>query len=371
MRTSSIAVALVVCLGCDEVSTDGTSGVGGSGGEAEGGHAIDDPFEGATPLDVAVESGPTFVDLDGPAVVDETDDWELRFEGVDIHTNGGASGDGQSKAFGPLSAETFLTDSVPSDLPFMIVDEPGGAFVDWYAYDGTAHALYSRYHVIGVRRGDELFKIQILGYYGEEEGAPVSALIQARSARVTPEEVGSTTHWENIDATAGGPSPTEDDPSGCIVLGTGERIDLTPSEAAASTEWDLCFRRDGIIVNGGQGGPGGVEAVNLQAAGLDGETLEEVAERTAESELALFDAVDYAALTAPGLAWRGDGVVSAFTGGWLTIGDEIAVVEGTWVVAGKDGVTPFFVTFESVTGASPSAAGTIHLYVKKVGGTLP
>lgn len=362
-------------LGCEEIPGDGGTGAAGTGGgdhmSGVGGSG-GNPFEKGTLLEIAVDSGPQFVDLDGPAIVSESDAWELEFEGIDIFTNGGASGSGASRAFGPLDALTFLGDAVPSDIPFMTEDEPGGALFDWYEYDGTTHALYSRYHVIGVRRGTDVFKVQVLGYYGEVQGAPVSALFQVRSARVTAQGVEATTLWENIDGTAGGGAPTDADPSGCIVLSTGARLALTPSEMAASSEWDLCFRRDSISVNGEEGGPGGVEAVNLQAAALATETIDEVKERTAESELAAFDAVDNTALSAPGLAWRGDGIVSAFSGKWLETGKSpLAPESAAWLVAGADGETPFFVAFESFTGSTASSVGTVQLRVKKIGGSLP
>lgn len=364
----------LLVLACDEIPNDDSPGGSGpGGGEPSGvGGSGGNPFEKGTLLEVPSEPGPVYVDLDAPAVVSASDPWELKIEKLDVFTNGGASGSGASRAFGPLDALQFLADSVPTDIPFMIEDEPGGAFFDWYEYDGATHALYSRYHVIGVRRGDELFKVQVLGYYGEVEGAPISGLYQLRTAHITAQGVEATTDWENVDGTAGGTAPTDADPSGCIALSTGGRLALTPAQAAASSEWDLCFRRDSISVNGEQGGPGGVEAVNLQAAAIATETLEEVKDRTAAGELAAFEAVDYAALTAPGLAWRGDGVVSAFSGKWLEAGKSpLEPTRASWLVAGSDGETPFFVAFDGFTGATGTSLGSIQLRVKKIGGSLP
>ncbi|MBL9028825.1 MAG: HmuY family protein [Myxococcales bacterium] len=370
----SFPVVVAPIAACDEIpedamgggGTDDASGTGAATGT--GGN----PFQEAPYVDVDTTMGVAFVDLDTVAVVAETADWELKLEGLDVYTNGGVSGSGQSAAFGPQDDLLFLGSEVPGDIPFMIEDEPGGAFFDWYDYDGATHALYSRYHVIGVRRGDDLFKVQVLGYYGEEQGAPISALFQLRSARVGSGGSEATMTWENIDGTAGGTSPTDSDPSGCIVLATGSRLALTPAQAAASTEWDLCFRRDAISVNGGDGGPGGVEAVNLQAAEITSEALDEVKSRTAASEQAAFDAVGYAQLTVPGVDWRGDGVVSAFTGKWIDRSVEpYAPVSATWIVAGADGVTPFFVAFEKFEGASAASPGIVRIRVKKVGGNLP
>lgn len=359
---------------CDEIpedamgggGTDNPTGTGTSTGT--GGN----PFEEAPHVDVDTRNGPAFVDLDTVAVVDELADWELKLDGLDVFTNGGVSGAGESKAFGPQDALLFLGSEVPADFPFMIEDKAGGAFLDWYDYDGTTHALYSRYHVIGVRRGSDLFKVQVLGYYGEEQGAPISALFQLRSARVGSSGNEAMHVWENIDGTAGGTSPTESDPSGCVVLGTGERLALTPGQAAVSTEWDLCFRRDAISVNGGDGGPGQVEAVNLQAGDIAAESLDEVKARTAASEQAAFEVVSYAQLSAPGLDWRGDGVVSAFTGKWIDRSvDPVAPVPAAWLVAGADGETPFFIAFERFEGATATSPGIVRIRVKKIRGELP
>lgn len=358
--TSIFACALVA--GCEEVpSSAGGGGSGGAGGGADQG----------APFEVDTAAGPVFLDLDGPAIVDASAAWELKFDGLDVFTNGGVSGEGASKAF-PLDAETFATDRVPADVPFLLEDKPGGAFVSWYAYDGSTHTVYSRYHVIGVRRGDAVFKVQVLGFYGEVDGAPVPALFQLRSAQVDAAGPGPTVEWQDVDATAGGSSPTDADASGCVVLATGERLALTPAEAAQRSDWDLCFRRAEISVNGGDGGPGGVEAVDLQAEDTSGETLAEVMTLTPESQLASFEAVDLAALSAPTLEWRGDGVVSAFTGKWIDrTQDPLAPRELAWLVAGSDGETPFFVVFDSFEGATSSSVGLVGGRVKAIGGSLP
>ncbi len=372
-RAPHITIALLLgAAACDEIPDSETGGGGAGAGSGASSGAGGDPFVDGTIVDVPTEPGPAFVDLDGGAIVDEAAAWELELDGLNVLTNGGASGTGSAKAFGPLDDVVFLGDAVPSDVPFLVTDQPGGAFLEWYAYDGTDHTLYSRYHVVGVRRGADTYKVQILGYYGEVQGAPVGGLYQMRSARVTPSGVEATVLWENIDGTAGGTGPTEEDPRGCVVLATGERLLLTPAEAAARDDWDLCFRRDKISVNGGDGGPGAVEGVDLQAGATAGESLEEVMQRTATSELATFDAVDDAALSVPALNWAGDGIVSAFTGEWIDRSvDPPVPVRATWLVAGADGETPFFVAFESFIGATATSAGTVRLRVKKLTGSLP
>jgi len=357
---------LAASPGCDEVPEDGG---GGSGGGAGGG----DPLLGGTLLEVPTSSEPTYVDLDAPGIVTASDAWDLRFEGKQIYTNGGESGKGDGAAFGPNEIAMFGQDSVPAEIPFLLEDEAGGAFIKWYAYDGPTHLLYSRFHVYGIRRGDELYKVQLIGFYGEEAGAPIPALYQLRFASVDASGVSETEVLQEIDGTAGGATePLPSDPSGCVRLSTGEISFLTPAEAKASSDWDLCFRRATISVNGGDEGAGDVEAVDLMADLTASEQLADVMEKTAASALGDFDAPDNATLTASDVIWLTDGVISAFSNRWLVAGsDPLQAGEFAWLVAGSDGVEPFFVAFEGFDGATTDSVGTVRMRVKHIGGTLP
>src|SRR6185369_1614687 len=136
--------------------------------------------------------------------VSVTDAWELEFKGADVFTNGGVSGSGKGSAFGPLTADTMKESTVPTEVPFMTDDFTGGPFIDWFAYDNTNHVLYGRFHVYGVRRGTELYKVQILGFYGEQLGAPVAAVYSLRYAPVTAGGSGATVTLDMVDGTAGG-----------------------------------------------------------------------------------------------------------------------------------------------------------------------
>lgn len=358
---AAISLAAALATGCDDT---GPSGAGGSGGGTTTTTDVD-PFASGTPMDVTVpESGRVFVDLDSLAVVDQAAAWELAFEGNGVFTNGGESGTGQGKAFGPIDPVDYLSDEIPY-YPFLIEDEPGGAFADWYAYDGAAHVLYGRYHVFGVRRAGTLYKVQVLGFYGDVQGAPVAAIYSLRYAPVTDAGPGTTTTLEGIDATAGGSMGTEADPSACLTLATGDSTPLLPAEAVASPDWDLCFRRAAISVNGELGGPGGVEAVDLDRAKK--EKVADVMGLTAESELPRFDAVKYGDLSDPALPWTGDKIVSAFTDLWLEPGvSPIAPAYFAWLVVGADGTTVFLVAFESFSDATATSPGTVHLRVKKL-----
>jgi hypothetical protein len=324
-------------------------------------------------IDVGID-GPAFVQLStaSEVAIDGGDaaslDWDLVFRGGDLFTNGGASGAGQGAAFGPLPLSYFLAAEDPTDVPFLIEDKSAGAFRDWYAYDEQWHALYSRFHDYGVKSGEQLFKLQVLGYYGDFQGAPISALYQLRYAEVTPGAQGSLVEVMNLDATAGGLGGSDSEPGGCLSLATGQQQALTPSAALASTSWDLCFRRDAISVNGGLGGPGGVTAVDLDAAATEIEMLSELKTRSAAGSAAAFAALDAAALSSPELEYHGDRIVSAFTDGWLDTSQEPArlLTDASWLVVGADGASRFLLVFSRLEPGSSAEARSVVLRIQRV-----
>lgn len=324
-----------------------------------------------TSVDVAATTR-TFLKLAplGPAELTEdgsaSTEWDLAFLGWDVFTNGGVSGPGDGAAFGPLDAIEFALPGAP-EVPFLQQDEPGGAFRDWYAYDGTTHSLFSRFHRYGVSAGWRLYKLQILGYYGELAGAPVSALYALRYAEVTASGSTETRTLEGIDATAGWPNVTDASASACVNLERGEVFPLTPAEARASTDWQLCFRRDGVSVNGEAGGPGGVSAADLDAESDAEDELTEIKTRTAESELARFEALDFAALRAAAPGFRGDRVISVFSDVWVNRRVEPpAPRDATWLVTAADGVSRFLLYFESLADSTGDAAGSVTLRVRSL-----
>ena len=375
--TPSVAVIAVVVAGtcglaaCTEEVGPGpsttSSGAGaGSTVGSGGGSGIDVSGEG-TPLSVEVPADDlVYVDLDEPATTDADGGWELAFTGYDVFTNSGVSGPGDGGAFGPLDAPLFLLDDRP-EVPFLLEDRTGGAFLGWYAYEGASHALWSRYHVVGVRDGDDFYKVQILSYYGEIQGAPVSAVYRLRWAAASENGVGPTQALDDADGTAGGLAGGPDDPSECLDLGSGERTMLTVAQAQTSTAWHLCFRRDSISVNGELGGPRGVGAVDLgRLVNPEGQTLEVVKQLTAENTLPAFDAVGYEDLADPMLVYRGDRVVSAFDTRWYVAGESPTPAPATWLVQRSDGKGGFLVYFESFDGADAASPGTVTLRVKVV-----
>lgn len=370
----TLGVALAV--GCTDISVDkarengAQGGTAGSSGSAGGGHgsstAGGSGGGGSAPLDwpgettsIHVPSDSAFVKLSTAevTVADEAPaEWDLHFDGVDVFTNSGASGDGLGGAFGPLAWEAYFAGEYP-EVPFLFSDEPSGAVGDWYAYEGTSHALYSRFHTYAIHSGDDFFKLQVLSYYAEVQGAPVSAVYSVRYAKVDSQQIHPRQTVEVIDATAGWPNVSDSQPSSCLRLSDGAVLALTPAEAQQRSDWDLCFRRDNISVNGEAGGPGGVTGVDLDAD--DDAEVAQVKLRSSENTLAAFDAVDWATLSDPSLKYRGDRIVSAFTDAWLETSQPPLPTEASWLVIDHAGAA-FLLAFSQDVPNDPGHL-TLHL----------
>lgn len=367
-----IVVALGISVALFACSSANTPVTPENGSQEQGNADAGDASRVLPGWEVVVEIEPgrrTWLSLGSGRVVSDagadSNDWDLAFEGWDIFTNSGPSGNGSGAAFGPLEDLAFLFDTAP-EVPFLREDSTGGAFLDWYAYDGSVHQLWSRYHVFGVRSGEQLFKVQVMGYYGEQLGAPVSALYRLRFAEVSRAGNAESVDIVNLDATAGYPNISDDVASGCLKLSSGEQLALTPEQARVSAAWDLCFRRDVISVNGEEGGPGNVTAVDLNAG--DEATLEQLAELTEELTLNAFEAVDFETLSEPSLSYRGDHVVSAFDGAWVTNpGAKARAVSAAWYVRGGDGESTYLALVTDVEGVAESAT-RVTLQVKTLRG---
>jgi len=197
---ASLSVAALPLSGCDESVGKPHDGAGGSG--SGGGSSINE----GTELTVDVpETDRVYIDLAKAAVVTPADgtaslDWDLALSGYDVLTNSGPSGPGNGSAFGPLDAVEIQADTRPV-VPFVTPDTTGGAFLDWWKYDNIEHVIWSRYHIYGVQDGARLWKVQVLTFYGEEQGAPVSARYQVRYAEVLNGSALPITTITNIDGT--------------------------------------------------------------------------------------------------------------------------------------------------------------------------
>lgn len=326
-------------------------------------------YDSTRELEISVpDAGRVYVQLAGPGLVspgapERSNDWDLAFEGYDLFTNSGPSGAGKGAAFGQLELSSLRRDLAP-EVPFLAPDKAGGAFLDWYAYDGTSHALYSRFHVYGVRRAGLLWKVQIASYYSEQDHAPLSGSYQIRYALLG--ERNGATQTLQIDGTAGGVTGAATAPSGCLDLESGTVARLTPERARETRAWDLCFRRDSISVNGEAGGPRGVSAVDLFADETSAETLESIRAETDTEALSRFDGVSFEAFA--NAQFRGDHVVSAFeTGVWLKPqSSPPEPAPAAWLAQAALGEQLFLLAFSAFREPTTSSPGTVVMHVKPV-----
>lgn len=362
---SLCSLCLPLFVACDD-------DVGAGPNNADAGAVTDaaPDYSSGNELTVTVGDGRVLVSLDGPQEIaaDKADsaDWDLALSGYQVFTNSGPSGPGEASAFGPLDEATFLLDEKPADIPFLTPDKTGGAFTGWYFYDGTTHYLYSRFHTFGVKDGDNLWKVQVISYYGERNGGPVSALYKLRYAQVAPSAGEVRTLL--LDGTAGGATAPASAPSGCIDLLTGTESLLTPDAASSSRDWHLCARRDSIALNGGESGPRGVLGVDLDEAKSASETLDTLQARTEAGTLAEFEAIDAASFT--GKSFFADGPLSAFRDYWVDRTSAPPVRGyGAWLVKSAKSNQLYLVAFPEFIGATAQTPNQVVLSVKKVSGS--
>jgi hypothetical protein len=363
-----IAVVLFACSTHELAGAPGPA-LGGDSGANLSEAGADAGFNSGEEVRVTVPAtGRAFVKLASPSTAvtpgDPTTDktWDMAFGGVDAFTNSGPSGPGHAAAFGPLEGVVFLGDTVP-DVPFVNSDVTGGAFANWFAYDQNAHVIYSRFHVFGIKDGDKTYKVQVLDYYEHPDaGDPIGAKYRIRYAELGQPDK----ELADIDGTAGGVNGgTADAPSACLDLGTGQTTMLSEAQARTSSAWHLCFRRTNISVNGDAGGPRNVGAVDLDAAQTAGEKLSDITQKTPASELAQFDAVTSASFT--NQTFRGDHVVSEFTGQWTDGSSGVLTpLQVAWLVVGADGSATYLVGFERFEGATATSLGTVVMRAKAV-----
>lgn len=116
-------------------------------------------------------AGPVYLDL-ATGTVSSTGAWDLRLSGYEIRTNGGVSGTGGVSA---VIDETMpfgqITSQYAAFAPAVAYrsDSYGGVFVSspWYKYNitGTDNQIWPNFNVYLIRRGDDMFKVQVTSYY--------------------------------------------------------------------------------------------------------------------------------------------------------------------------------------------------------------
>lgn len=229
--------------------------------------------------------------------------------------------------------------------------------------EGEIHGTLGE-HVVGVKDGEKLYKVQVLSYYGERAGAPISALYSIRWAELGPTGPGPTRTLEGIDGTAGGAGGADTEPNEVVDLATGSKSLLSKDSALASSSWHLSFRRQTVTVNGGIAGPRGATAYDLDEPSRSQETLDTVRERTAESERARFESVTRASFD--GKPFRAEGIVSAFGDAWVErSGQTPSPTYATWLVADARGQR-FLLGFSRFVSATTTSPGTVVMHRKPV-----
>ncbi len=138
-------------------------------------------------------------------------DWDIAFSGYSIRINGGLSGPGQASALPAFQmGVTFEELTTANELGgHYFADRAGSAFStaagEWYSYDSGTHLLSTQNHVYLIDTATGLYKMQILNYYRELEGTPVSGFITFRW-RPIEERVSTIVRgvgWGRLKATVG------------------------------------------------------------------------------------------------------------------------------------------------------------------------
>ena len=130
------------------------------------------PFGPVSTSTLNLTNGPVFLDLSSGQVAGSAR-WDLQLSGFEIRTNGGVSGSGGVSAL--LDATTpfaQITSDYAATAPPVAYrsDSFSGVFAasPWYSYNitGTDNQIWPNFNIYLVRRGNEVFKVQVIGYYG-------------------------------------------------------------------------------------------------------------------------------------------------------------------------------------------------------------
>jgi len=123
---------------------------------------------------IDVTGGRVYFDLATGAESDASD-WDLAFEGYTIRVNSGVSGSGWAGAVLESDAFEEITDASDAPAQVYAADQFGGVFEShpWYRYNltGDDHLIWPTFDVYLIKRGDEVYKLQIISYYNETADA--------------------------------------------------------------------------------------------------------------------------------------------------------------------------------------------------------
>lgn len=138
---------------------------------------------------VDVRNGPVYYDLASGTETTVTGAWDLRFSGFEIRSNGGVSGSGSVQAV-PDNTTPFATIDAAYAATAPLVayrrDAFSGVFTSkpWYKYNitGTDNQIWPTFNVYLVKRGSEVYKVQLISYYATDG---TSRQITVRYARLS------------------------------------------------------------------------------------------------------------------------------------------------------------------------------------------
>jgi hypothetical protein len=145
-----------------------------------------EPFgETLTHVTTVHETGTTLIDLDPQDGVPIGEGWDLKVEGWDVILNGGPSG--------PAQVGVIVTDDPFEEITTAYIegvayrtDSFTGVFGPhrWYRYNLEGNnRIHPTFEVYLLKRGESVYKIQLLDYYGDT-GAPRQ--ITFRYERIAP-----------------------------------------------------------------------------------------------------------------------------------------------------------------------------------------
>jgi len=132
-------------------------------------------FAAAVQDTVDVRNGPVYYDLTNRTETTITGSWDLRFAGFEIRSNGGVSGSGSVMAV-PDNTTPFATIDAAYAATAPLVayrrDAYSGVFTSqpWYKYNitGTDNQIWPVFNVYLVKRGSEVYKVQLISYYATD-----------------------------------------------------------------------------------------------------------------------------------------------------------------------------------------------------------
>ena len=269
-----LIIFLLFVTSCDS----GTVNEGGVDGNQE---MMGDPVYSTVRDDLEANGSITFTDEEniyfsftqGKTIEcdNSSDEWDLKFEGWQILTNGGISGDHAGGGV-PMKADHY-DDISATNVPGMVfTDNYGSVFDNWYDADmENSFTISTKGYVYLVKKEEKIYKISIVSYYGEAQGSPVSAMYTIKMADMDdPEDVATI---EGINATAGGSEATGS--AAYFSLENGI-LEMTDEGAEDSTDWDMSFKRYNINLNSGVSGSGNVKGFKLITMDFDSVKTEDI-----------------------------------------------------------------------------------------------